>query len=91
MGKTCILHTYNSITDKIYHNICFKLDKICVLEFLFKTLCLYKTFCSESATTSLAEYFYVYLNIESAESMGDRPMSSSLPKSVVLLYFPDKK
>ena len=35
--------------------------------------------------------FSIYLNVESAENRGDRPMSSSLPKSVLLLYFPVNK
>ena len=57
-----------------------------MVEFLFKKSSLYNTSCNESTTPSLAEYFLVYLNVESAERRGDRHMSSSLPST--LLYFP---
>ena len=46
---------------------------------------------NESTTPSLAEYVRVYLTVENAERRGDRPMSSSLPKSVHLLYIPSDK
>ena len=65
--------------------------KICAVEFLFRKSALYNTPCNESTTPSLAEYFCGYLNVEGAEIRGDRPMSSSLPKSVLLLYFPVNK
>ena len=62
-----------------------------MVEFLFKKLALCNTPCNESTTPSLAEYFCVYLNVESAERRGDRLISSSLPKSVLSLYFPVNK
>ena len=75
LKKTYTLHTYNIITARRYN-----LAKICVhmVEFLFKKSSLYNTSCSESTTSSLAEYFWEYLNFESTERRGDRPMSSRL-------------
>ena len=93
----CIIHTYKRITD-ITRNITVYvlkgvnyLVKICAVEFLFRKSALYNTPCDESTTPFLAEYFSIYLNVESAERRGNRPMSSSLPKSVFLLYFPVNK
>ena len=61
------------------------LVKICAVEFLFRKSALYITPCNEFTTPSLAEYFSVYLNVESEERRGDRPMSSSLPKKRVFI------
>ena len=45
-----------------------------------------RTRLAKGRCPSVAENFWVYLNVESAERRGDRPMSSSLLSSVHLLY-----